>query len=89
MASETNENTLIALAKLDDIIRDPVSRQQFQEDPYATAREAGIDLDDVPPPIWQALIEMSLDELGAVAVLGNALAEAGLFDGEHAWHFVV
>lgn len=85
----TRENTLIALAKLDGIIRDPLSRQQFKEDPYATLQEAGVELDDVPAPVWQILTGMTLEELGAVADLGGALAEAGLFDDDLAWHFVV
>lgn len=85
----TSENTLIALAKLDALIRDPLTRQQFQEDSYVTLREAGVELDDVPPVVWQALQQMSLEELTAIADLGVALDEAGLLHGDLAWHFVV
>lgn len=83
------ENTLIALAQVDALIRDPESRQQFYEDPYATLQSAGVDPAGVPPAVWQALTEMTLEELGAIADLGIALAEAGLFDGDVAWSFVV
>lgn len=83
------DSTLIALAKLDAIIRDPVSRQQFKADPYGTVAEAGIELENVPTQVWQVLVEMSFDELGAVAALGVALDESGLLSGDLAWHFVV
>jgi hypothetical protein len=84
-----NENTLNALGILDDLIRDPQSRIQFLEDPYATLRNAGADPDDVPSEVWQVLTQMTLDELGAIANLGVALAEAGLLDGSLLWHHVV
>jgi len=84
-----SENTLIALAQLDGLIRDPQSRQQFHEDPYATLQNAGAELGDVPSAVWQALTAMTLEELGAIANLGVALVEAGLLDGDLAWQFVV
>jgi hypothetical protein len=84
-----SENTLIALAKLDGLIRDPQSRQQFHEDPYATLQNAGAEPGHVPSAVWQALTAMTLEELGAIANLGVALAEAGLLDGDLAWQFVV
>lgn len=84
-----SESTLIALAILDGLIRDPLSRLQFYEDPAATLQNAGAGLGDVPPAVWQALTAMTLEELGALANLGVALAEAGLLDGDLAWHHVV
>jgi hypothetical protein len=85
----TSENALNAVAVLDDLIRDPQSRQRFYEDPDATLRNAGADPDDVPPHVWQALTEMTLAELAAIAALGIALAEDGLFDSGLLWHHVV
>ena len=84
-----SKNTVNALGILDDLIRDPQSRQQFLEDPYATLRNAGADPSDVPSEVWQTLTEMTLEELGAIADLGVALAEAGLLDGSLLWHHVV
>lgn len=84
-----SENTVNALGILDDLIRDPESRQQFLEDPYTTLRNAGADPSDVPSEVWQALTEMTLEELSAIAALGVALAEAGLLDGSLLWHHVV
>jgi hypothetical protein len=81
----TSENALNAVAVLDDLIRDPQSRQRFYEDPDATLRNAGADPDDVPPHVWQALTEMTPAELAAIAALGIALAEDGLLDGSHLW----
>jgi hypothetical protein len=80
-----SENALNAVAILDDLIRDPLTRQQFYEDPDATLRNAGADPADVPPHVWQALTEMTLDELTAIAVLGIALTEDGLLDGSLPW----
>ena len=84
-----SENALNAVAILDDLIRDPQTRQQFYEDPYATLRNTGADPSDVPSEIWQALTEMTLEELSAIAALGVALAQAGLLDGSLLWHHVV
>ena len=84
-----SENTLNAVAILDDLIRDPQSRLRFHEDPYGTLRNAGADPDDVPSEVWQVLTQMTLDELGAIADLGVALAEDGLLDGSLLWHHVV
>jgi hypothetical protein len=84
-----SENALNAVAILDDLIRDPQTRQQFYEDPDATLRSVEADPEDLPPHVWQALTEMTLEELTAIAVLGVALAEDGLFDGSLLWHHVV
>jgi hypothetical protein len=84
-----SENALNAVAILDDLIRDPQSRQQFYEDPDAALRNAGADPGDVPPHVWQALTEMTLEELAAIAALGIALAEDGLFDSGLLWHHIV
>jgi hypothetical protein len=84
-----SESALNAVAILDGVIRDPESRVRFYEDPDDTLRDAGADPEDVPPHVWQALIEMTLEELTAVAALGIALAEDGLFDGGLHWHHVV
>jgi hypothetical protein len=84
-----SENTVNALGILDDLIRDPESRAQFYEDPYDTLQNAGADPGDVPPTVWGALTEMTLEELGAIAALGVALAEAGIFDGSLHWRHVV
>jgi hypothetical protein len=81
----TNENVLNVVAILDGLIRDPESRIQFYEDPDDTLRNAGADPEDVPPHVWLALTEMTLEELTAIAVLGVALSEDGLLDGRHAW----
>jgi len=72
---------LQVLGALDDIIRDPVTRQRFVEHPAIALREAGYDPDDVPPPVWDALTRMTFDELKAISDLGFALTEAGLLDG--------
>jgi hypothetical protein len=80
-----SENALNAVAILDDLIRDPQSRQQFYEDRDTTLRNAGADPDDVPPHVWQALTEMTLEELAAIAALGIALADDGLLDGSLPW----
>jgi hypothetical protein len=82
MASENVPNVV---GILDDLIRDPPSRQQFYEDPDATLRNAGANPDDVPPHVWQALTVMTLEELAAIAALGIALAEDGLLDGSLPW----
>ena len=84
-----SENTVNALGILDDLIRDPQSRIQFLDDPYTTMQNAGADPSDVPSGVWQVVIQMSLEELGAIADLGAALAAAGLFDGSLLWHHVV
>ena len=84
-----SENALNAVAVLDDLIRDPQSRLQFYEDSDDTLRNAGVDPDDVPAHVWQALTEMTLEELTAIAVLGIALAEDGLFDSGLLWRHAV
>jgi hypothetical protein len=84
-----SEETLDAIAKLDDIIRDPVKRQRFVEHPDATLQDAGYDLDDVPQPVWEALTRMTFDELKAISDLGFALTEAGLLHGSLPWKHVV
>jgi hypothetical protein len=83
------ENTQIALSRLDQIIREPQSRQQFFDDPHETLRSAGGEPDDVPSAVWRALTEMSPAELAAIAALGAALAEARLLDGDFVWRHVV
>jgi hypothetical protein len=84
-----SENALNAVAILDDLIRDPQSRIQFYEDPDDTLRNAGVDPDDVPPHVWQVLTEMTLEELTAIAALGLALAEDGLFDSGLHWRHII
>ena len=84
-----SKNTVNALAKLDGLIRHPQSRQQFHKHPYATLQNTGAEPGDVPSDVWQALTEMTLEELGAIANLGGALTKAGLLDGELRWKFVV
>ena len=79
------EGALNAIAKLDDLIRHPQSRQQFYEHPDATLRNAGADPDDVPRHVWQALTGMTLVELAAIAKLGIALYDDGLLDGSLPW----
>jgi hypothetical protein len=87
------ENTRIALLSLDQIIRDPESRQRFHENPDATLQDTLRDTEaepaDVPAGVWQALTDMSLAELDAIAALGAALVEAGLLDGSIPWQMVV
>jgi hypothetical protein len=83
------ENTQIALSRLDEIIRDPQSRQQFLDDPHETLRNARGEPDDVPSAIWQALTEMGPAELAAIAALGAALEEAGCLNGDFVWRHVV
>jgi hypothetical protein len=85
----TEDPTIAALSKLDQIIRDPQLRQQFLDDPDQTLRNAGAEPSDVPPTVWQALTEMSLAELAAIAALGAALAEDGLLRGDFVWRHVV
>jgi hypothetical protein len=84
-----SEKALNAVAILDGLIRGPQSRRQFHEDPGATLRNAGADPDDVPPHVWQALTEVTLAELAAIAALGIALAEDELLDGSLPWRHVV
>jgi hypothetical protein len=81
----TSENVLNVVAILDGLIRDPESRLQFYEDPDATLRSAGADPADVPPHVWLALTEMTVEELTAIAVLGVALSQDGLLDGSLLW----
>ena len=81
-----SENTLDgALGALDGILQDPVKRQQFVEDPEGTLGFAGYGSDDVPEQVWQALIQMSFDELTGIGDLGVALSQAGLLDGTQLW----
>lgn len=80
-----SEEILGAIAKLDDTLRNPVSRRRFHEDPEGTMRDAGTDPDDVPPEVWWTLTHMTLMELAAIAELGVALAEDGLLDGRLPW----
>lgn len=84
-----SSGTIDAIAKLDDIIGDPVKRQRFVEHPDATLQDAGYDSDSVPQPVWEALTHMTFDELKAISDLGFALAEAGLLYGELPWKHVV
>lgn len=81
----SSENILEVLEALDDIIRDPVTRQRFVEHPDATLRYAGYDSDDVPPQVWDALTRMTFDELKAISDLSFALTEAGMLDGSLPW----
>jgi hypothetical protein len=83
------ENTRAALSELDRLIRDPRTRYQFHDDPDTTFRNTGADPDDVPAGVWQALTEMGPAELDAVATLGDALAEAGLLDGNELWTIII
>jgi hypothetical protein len=81
-----SENTLDgALEALDGILQDPEKRQQFVEDPEGTLGFAGYDPDDVPEQVWQALIQMSFEELTGIGDLGVALSQAGLLDGSLVW----
>lgn len=84
-----SENILEVLGVLDDIIRDPVTRQRFVEHPDVTLRDLEYDSDDVPPQVWDALTRMTFDELKALSDLAFALTEAGLLDGSLSWHHVV
>ena len=81
----TSENTFYAVGILDGVLRNPVSRRRFHEDPDGTMREAGADPGDVPSEVWWTLTHMTLEELAAIAELGVALAEAGLLDGNLPW----
>jgi hypothetical protein len=81
----TNDDTLNAVGILDGVLRDPVSRQSFYEDPDRTMRAAGADPGNVPSQVWTTLTNMTLEELSAIAALGGALAEAGLLDGSLPW----
>jgi hypothetical protein len=85
----TEDARFAALSQLDQIIRDPGSRQDFLDNPQATLRNAGAEPDDVPSAVWRALTDMSLAELAAIATLGAALAEAGCLDGDIPWQWVV
>ena len=81
-----SENTLDGvLEALDGILQDPEKRQQFVEDPEGTLRFAGYEPDGVPEQVWQALINMSFEELTGIGDLGVALSQAGLLDGSLAW----
>jgi hypothetical protein len=79
------EETLDAIAKLNDTLRNPVSRRRFHVDPEGTIRDAGGDPGDMPPEVWWTLTHMTLEELAAIAELGVALAEDGLLDGHLPW----
>ena len=79
------EETLDAIAKLDDIIRDPVKRQRFVEHPDATLQDVGSDSDGVPQPVWEALTRMTFDELKAISDLGFALEADGVFNANLPW----
>ena len=81
----TNDDTFNAVGILDGVLRDPVSRRSFYENPDSTMREAGADPGDVPSEVWTTLTNMTLEELSAIAALGGALAEAGLLDGSLPW----
>lgn len=81
----TSENTIDAIGILDGVLRNPVSRRRFHEDPDGTLVNAGADPRDVPSEVWWTLTHMTLQELAAIAELGVALDEAGLLDGSLAW----
>ena len=83
MASENNLDA--AIGALDGILQDPVKRRQFVEDPEGTLQFAGYEPDSVPEQVWQALINMSFEELTGIGDLGVALSQAGLLDGSLAW----
>ena len=80
-----SDNILDVMAALDDIIRDPVTRQRFVEHPDVTLRAAGYDPDDVPSEVWEALIRMTFDELKAISDLGFALEAGGVFAANLPW----
>jgi hypothetical protein len=81
-----SQNILNVVGVLDQIIRDPVTRQRFVEHPDITLREVSdYSPDDVPPQVWNALTRMTFDELKAISDLGFALDEAGLLNGNLPW----
>jgi len=84
----TTENARAAVSKVDQLIRDPRSRQQFHEDPHATLRNAGADPGDVPTAVWEILTDMTPAELEAVLALGIALADAGLLEGKQPYGII-
>ena len=85
----TTENARAAVSKVDQLIRDPRSRQQFHQDPHATLRNAGADPGDVPTAVWEILTDMTPAELDAIVALGVAMAEAGLIDGDHSYGIII
>jgi hypothetical protein len=85
----TEDARIAALSKLDQIIRDPRSRQEFLDDPHETLRNTGAEPGDVPPNVWQALTDMTLVELAAIARLGTALTDDRCLEGDLVWKIVV
>ena len=84
-----NNSTIDAVAKLDDIIRNPGLRKNFKDHPDQTMHEAGADPVHVPAEVWQTVTQMSIEELTAIADLGVALSDTEWLHGKIAWHHVV
>jgi hypothetical protein len=82
-------NTIEAVDKLDDILRHRHKREQFHQNPEQAMHDAGGNPAHVPQEVWGTLTHMSPDELAAIAELGVALDDSGLFDGSVTWRHVV
>jgi len=84
-----NGSDVDAVAKLDEIIRNRGTRQNFHKHPKRTMQDEGGDPNAVPREVWDTVTHMSSAELDAIGELGVALDHSGLLDGHLAWRHVV
>jgi hypothetical protein len=69
-----------ALRQLAHSLKDPFFRKAFATDPQAAMSEVGIAPQAIPLDIMEALIELSPNELGALARVRKALETVGIPD---------
>jgi len=68
-----------ALTQLvDSVLSEPSLRQQFRKDPYAVAKELGIDVEGIPERVVKTLAGLSVDELRLLTELNSVFKEEGL-----------
>jgi hypothetical protein len=68
-----------ALTQLvDSVLSEPCRREQFRKDPYAVAKELGIDVDGIPERVVKTLAGLSVDELRLLTELNSVFKQEGL-----------
>jgi hypothetical protein len=74
-----NSEGLDQLAKFANLIVDPVVRKNYDKHPLKTLSEHGVDVDALPAPVRDFLLDLTYEELRVLAHMQETMVTQGLF----------
>ncbi len=73
-----NSEGLDQLAKFANLIVDPVVRREYDKHPLKTLAEHGVDVDALPAPVRDFLLDLTYEELRVLAHMQETMVTQGL-----------